>query len=962
MAEPQVLTLDDIQNSPRLRELGVLPGDEILDNKIQRKFSSDEDSIDLGTKISEQDIASSPRLQELEAKPGDRIVDNKIIDTETDDTFTQFMYGYDKQNNFVGFLTDVLEARIPLGRYGFDNGIKYYSPEELYGEGFTEAGVDERREMILRKRERDLMMEYGPYFEPQEGTAQAIGEIAGTIADPSTLIPIGKTIKAATAIASGIGGSYSAVEDLAQKGEIDPAKLALYTGIGGVAGGTLTAAGKAVSAGIEKRTLKLANNLLDDAESIINTHVDAGGTISKITEDLFQNPEFGEQQIKAAMALTGRKLKPRMMSSKTEQILDDSIANDSAFARTVSKTLDKYLGTLSTRIGNISQPVLRRMRKFEFDVHTNTAKSLETVNPFIKQMAALRNPVTKAPNALHKEITKNLYNGNFYEAKQLMPTQEMKDSFDIVTKELDNLYDGLVESGFSFQKLEEYFPRRLKDYDGLLNDLGKDKKTALIRMQDDYAKRLGKDSARDLSLEEKTEVANRYARGYRLTIDSKPTFTKQRTMPELTTEQIEKYYVSPEESLSLYLRNAVNSRERYNFFGRNFTKNEKGSFDADTSIGKIIEEEKAAGRLDVTKEDELLDLVKSRFMGGEQSVGSSMGVIRDLGYMGTIANPISAITQFGDLGISGGLNGFRNTLAAMFNKKDIKIIDIGLTNIQQEMAEGDVRTSAKILNKLFTLSGFRAVDRLGKESLMNAAFRKNIKLLKSKRGEAEFRKKWSKFYGNEIDSIINDHKNYVPKNGITDNIKFHAFNELSDTQPITMLEMPQAYLDAPNGRILYMLKSFMLKQYDVLRRNVVQEYKKGNKISAVKKGAALAGYLAAANVGTQTIKDILLGREIRPEQLPTQAMWALTGIYGLNKYSTERYLGQGQVTEFAYRTVVPATPVIDAAFKGGKEAIDAVYGEDVDFSPVLKGIPLVGPMTYNWFGGGAEKYNKRLDD
>ena len=137
MAEPQVLTLDDIQNSPRLRELGVLPGDEILNNKIQRKFSSEEDSIDLGTKLSEQDILSSARLQELEAKPGDRIVDNKLIETETDDTFTQFMYGYDKQNNFVGYLTDVLEARVPLGRYKFDDGIKYYSPEELYGEGFT---------------------------------------------------------------------------------------------------------------------------------------------------------------------------------------------------------------------------------------------------------------------------------------------------------------------------------------------------------------------------------------------------------------------------------------------------------------------------------------------------------------------------------------------------------------------------------------------------------------------------------------------------------------------------------------------------------------------------------------------------------------------------------------------------------------------------------------------------------
>ena len=97
-------------------------------------------------------------------------------------------------------------------------------------------------------------------------------------------------------------------------------------------------------------------------------------------------------------------------------------------------------------------------------------------------------------------------------------------------------------------------------------------------------------------------------------------------------------------------------------------------------------------------------------MGGEQTVGSSLGTLRDLGYLGTIANPISAITQFGDLGISGALNGFRNTISAMFGKKDIKMIDIGLTNMQQELAEGDVRTSAKILNKLFTLSAIYCIS------------------------------------------------------------------------------------------------------------------------------------------------------------------------------------------------------------------------------------------------------------
>jgi hypothetical protein len=35
--------------------------------------------------------------------------------------------------------------------------------------------------------------------------------------------------------------------------------------------------------------------------------------------------------------------------------------------------------------------------------------------------------------------------------------------------------------------------------------------------------------------------------------------------------------------------------------------------------------------------------------------------------------------------------------------------------------------------------------------------------------------------------------------------------------------------------------------------------------------------------------------------------------------------------------------------------------DDPNLEPALKGIPIVGPMFYNWFGGGAEKYNERLD-
>ena len=495
-----------------------------------------------------------------------------------------------------------------------------------------------------------------------------------------------------------------------------------------------------------------------------------------------------------------------------------------------------------------------------------------------------------------------------------------------------------------------------------MKDISGGRKSELQKMQDEYAQRKGKIGAAELTDQEKSEIANRYLRGYGLTTDGLPKFAKKRKLDNLTDEQIEKFYTSPEESLSLYFRNAINTVERNRFFGRNLVK-AKGDIDIDDSVGKLIAEDTS---LSPEQINDLTGLIKSRFVGGEQSTGSAIGTIKDLGYMGTIANPISAIVQLGDLGVSGALNGFRNTFAAMFKTKDIGLIDVGINNAMQEVAEGGTRGTARLLNKLFDISGFRTLDRLGKETFMNASFRKAINQVKTPAGERAFKRKWGQFYGDDVFAIIDDLKAYKPKSkggeGITDNIKFHGFNELSGIQPISMLEMPQPYLDNPNiGRISYMLKSFMIKQLDVARRGVIQEFKKGNKKTAIKNATVLAGYLSAANVGTRLVRDLLLGRDIEPEQIPTQAMWALTGVYGIDKYTTDRYLKEGRVTEYAVNFITPATPIVDSVFKVGKEGIDALYGEDVNLEPALKGIPLVGPLAYNWFGGGAEKYNERLE-
>ena len=347
--------------------------------------------------------------------------------------------------------------------------------------------------------------------------------------------------------------------------------------------------------------------------------------------------------------------------------------------------------------------------------------------------------------------------------------------------------------------------------------------------------------------------------------------------------------------------------------------------------------------------------MSSRFIGGEQSPTAGGKLIRDLGYMGTIANPITALIQLGDIGVTAALKGFRNTISAMFGTKDIKIVDLGIDDlITKELSLGDNRKVAKVLDNLMGKVGFKAIDRLSKETLINSSLKRARNLVKSSKGEAKLRREVQKVMGDDTDAFIAD----IKTGDVTENIKLWAFNELSDVQPISLSEMPQGYLDAKNGRLLYMLKSFTLKQIDLVRNRVYNQWKAGNKVEASKNAALLAGYLTTANVSTSVAKDILLGREVRAEDIPDRALWSLLGVYGMNEYVYDRYMKQGRILEGGIAYVTPAAPYVEAIVTLGKESFD----EDPDYSRALNGIPVVGRILYNWVGGGAEKFNERLDE
>lgn len=866
---------------------------------------------------------------------------------EASSAWDQFRYAFDKAGNITSYAADILESYFPLGQITFDltEGFDYIPPDEAYGKEYDTATPEQRRELIMQQKLQALEAKYGDFKEDSDSLASSLGEVAKGIADPTSVLPVGATYKTIAAAAGALGAGYSVLEDIATNQDVDPEKAAIIGGSSAVLAPVTTAVVRTAASRITNRA---AQKKIDQAQKAIDKKINEGYEPRDLTR-LLQEEGIDLVKLKDAQVKLNKKLVIPVKANPAEKAADIAITKDSAVSRLYSPAVDKYLGTLSTRVRNISEPVFGRLRRFEFNTHLNTQNKAKQVDPFLQKLSKV-NPAIKS------SITRHLYNSNFAAAEGLMRRvdPELSASFQPVKTLLNETKEELLASGHSFTGIENYFPRKVKDVNKLLDSLGKEPQSSIQKALKEYAEKK-KTTVSLLDSDEKAEIIDLVLRGYRVTTDgAKPSFVKPRTIQYIPEEMMQ-FYATPEESLHTYIRRAVNDIEKRKFFGR-ASEESIGRFDNQASIGKFVQQEIDAGNIPQSKQDELVDLLQSRFVAGEQGPGAAVSSIRDLGYMGTIANPISAITQLGDMGISAALNGMRNTFKSFFGavtgSREAKLIDIGLDEvISQELSNPSKVSSA--LNFTLKAGAFKTFDRLGKETYINAALKKSKALARTDKGVEALRKKWGNIFGDEFESFVAD----LRSNSMSDNVKYYLFNEISDVQPVSLSEMPQAYLEAETGRVLYMLKSFMLKQYDIIRRNVYQEFASGNKTKAVKTMATLAAYMTAANTGTSVIKDFILGREVTPEDIPGRAMWSLLGIYGINKYTSERYLQRGDIKGAFINTIVPATPIIDAAVKLGKE----LPKDDPNIETTLKAVPVVGPIVYNWFAGGAEKFNERLN-
>jgi hypothetical protein len=514
---------------------------------------------------------------------------------------------------------------------------------------------------------------------------------------------------------------------------------------------------------------------------------------------------------------------------------------------------------------------------------------------------------------------------------------------------LDSIRDQLVALKRFVPTDIEYFPRIVKDVPGLLAAIGANTAHPLTKLLEDAKTKSLTKTGRALSEAEESLIISRYLATEK-TKGNQPGFAKNRGVEEITPE-LQQFYAGPIESLNSYIRSAVDDIERAKFFGKDIATTQDGSklyTNVDQSVGNIVKRLLDEGSLKPEDAAKVGDLLRARFINGDKVPNALNRAARDLTYAGLLGNVGSALVQFGDVALQMYTQGMIPTISAVIKsvtgRKLVDMKDFGLQDHITAELLGQGKTT-KLLNTVFKYSMFTAVDQFGKNVALNAAVINAARQAKTAKGIAELEAKWGDaLQPGELKQLVND----LQKGEITDLVRSVAFAELSRTQPISRLEMPPAYLNNPNGRMFYALKTFTIKQIDLARRDVYNQLRAGKVKEAAANMMNIAVVMSLGGVSTSVARDYILGKDVNLEA--SDFAFNVLKTYGLSEFYLDRAFGVSKEEARARRLAGDklARQMEANPFKATAEMImppvkmfDELYRAD---PAAIRYLPVIGPI------------------
>lgn len=662
---------------------------------------------------------------------------------------------------------------------------------------------------------------------------------------------------------------------------------------------------------------------------------------------------------------------------------------------------------------------------------------LQKNSQYVKRVKGFFDKAQKLMPEVFNKLDLALKNRDVETVAGILSENDMTDDFTEVRKVLDELREQMIEVGVEINYLPDYFPRKLRDADGLLDYLrqkyeGKPEYSKIMQVLEERSK-----DGRIRSEEDRAQIVNSLFRGYGGTISLANIGNAKERSIDLIDAEMNKYYKNSVDALVDYVSGAINLTENKKYFGKEAedvqilrrrvanrkttiaeyekmdakeakwkeikTRNYKiGAVDAqirntyDDLLRQDLEERKARLETEVeflknrkaeqvkeialrrmneelkTLEDELSEKADNTI---EESVGSLLydlakdGVIthtqemrlkellvarfsnkglgneflrmlRDGGYIWTLGNVGSAITQFGDLGSAVYKAGFWNTMfenvKAWQGKSEITLEDLGLNKVITDGGYVDTSKLTKHLDKVLKYTGFEKIDGISKMTLVNAAVNKARR--DAQAGSKELEEYLRVEFGNRWKEVANDLK----EGRKTPEIIEYAMFQLMDVQPVTIDQMPKFYAEGGKKRMFYMMKSYFIKQLNEYRK-ICFETAKTNPQKALVDLMRLTMWLMLFNAGADFLKDLLFGREIDV----TDTLLENVFVGG----SINRYTGMSIKRDGLFKTIQDqlAFPVVfDEIIK------DILSNRDVADYKSWRNVPLIGNPYYYWFGGGSK--------
>jgi hypothetical protein len=664
-------------------------------------------------------------------------------------------------------------------------------------------------------------------------------------------------------------------------------------------------------------------------------------------------------------------------------------AKNKRFAQSVLQVASSFFKNINMEIHNVLSSYYNRIERRQNDASRqilNFQKKIRGIKNK-KDSVRLKQLLTASADPNTKE-GKKIYN----ERDSLLRKYNLYNDFKLLVRPLlDNLRLDAIESNLPVKYLFGYYPRVVKDLGGLLNLYGKDIRNDFTA----HIAKINKDRTESVpkKLELNTdEVAAEFIvylnnQMYNQNLGDKvPSFLKKRKSGMLTQEEL-KFYEEPEVALGRYVNSIIIKSEQARLFGNKALERDEEILLDTGKIHRINlsdptgELSKVVGRLyneGKLSEEQMGDL----FFGLDQLFGPPIPgkeTERDLYQYGRIAtygsllvDPTTTLSQLYDIAFMGLDNRLQDIARTVFGKKDFTL---EMAGIDPRLASAEFRPNddarlkfvEKLTRGMLRSVGFTQLDALMKETNLTVNYNRYRRLSKLSPNSSKFKKFRSEvefMVGKEdADRTISDFRN-----GVYDSpyVRELVVRKLLETQPVTVFEMPMAIRKNPNLRMWYTMKSFIIKQANLINDRMISKILSKTSSGEEKRKAFMELFkliilFQIVGFPIDFIKDMFAQRDVYPEDYVENAFLRMFGLSKYNIYEI-RHKGLGEAA-LNFVLPVPLAQLLVLA-NGIQRTTGKVIGGEVETDDFLKLARDIAPYDSLWYyryGPGVESQRKKRE-